>query len=103
MGLSIYINTGNNAMSNISKRVTIDFPQDLYRMMKTFTAYNDSSIKDFVLKSVNRELHRNNVDVPNQKTLETFEKTDKGEELEEYHSFKDFLDAVNKDITDKEL
>mgnify|MGYP003330505267 CR=1 FL=1 len=90
-------------MSDLSKRVTIDFPNDLYRMIKTFTAFTDSSVKDFVLKSVNRELSRNNINIPNQETLNTFKKTDEGKELEEHSSFNDFLSAVNQGIKDKNI
>lgn len=85
-------------MSNISKRVTIDFPNDIYRMVKTFTAFTDSSVREFVLKAVNKELVRNNIHIPNDETLETFAKTDQGEGLEEFNDFNSFLESVNRDI-----
>ena len=85
-------------MSQTSKRVTIDFPPDLYRMMKTFSAFNDFSVKDFVLKAVNRELSRNNVNIPNQETINTFSKTDSGKELEEFNDFNSFIETLNKEI-----
>ena len=85
-------------MSQTSKRVTIDFPPDLYRIIKTFSAFNDFSVKDFVLKAVNKELSRNNIKVPNQETIETFNKTDNQQELEEFKDFGNFIKAVNNDI-----
>lgn len=67
-------------------------------MMKTFSAFNDFSVKDFVLKAVNKELSRNNVNLPNQETINTFNKTDSGKELEKFNDFNSFIEAVNQDI-----
>lgn len=82
------------ALSN--QRVTIDFPSDLYRTLRTFAAFHDLSIKDFVIGAVNHELEKNNVKVPNSATLKTFKKTDAGKELHKYNSFNALLTDLKK-------
>jgi hypothetical protein len=80
-------------MHNI-KRVSIDFPENLYRIIKTFTAFNDSSVKSFVLDAVSKELTKNNIKIPNEETMKTFEDTDKGKNLHSYDSFNALLSEI---------
>lgn len=79
-----------------NKRVTIDFPSELYRTIKSFTAFYDLSIRDFVLKAVSHELRENNIKIPNKETLQTFKKTDSGKELHSYKSFDALLLDLKK-------
>ncbi len=44
--------------TNTNKRVTLDFPSELYRMVKAFAAFNDLSIKSFIVDAVNKELDK---------------------------------------------
>lgn len=83
-------------MSDV-KRVTIEFPEEIYRIMKSFTAFNDSSVKNFVIKAVNKELIENNIKIPNATTLQTFEDTDNNKNTEQYNDFSEFLSQINKD------
>jgi hypothetical protein len=83
-------------MSDV-KRVTIEFPEEIYRIMKSFTAFNDSSIKKFVINAVNKELIENNIKIPNSTTLQTFEDTDNNKNTEQYNNFSEFLSQINKD------
>ncbi|MDB2550532.1 hypothetical protein N9X24_01550 [Rickettsiales bacterium] len=83
-------------MSDV-KRVTIEFPEEIYRIMKSFTAFNDSSVKNFVIKAVNKELIENNIKIPNATTLQTFEDTDNNKNTEQYNNFSEFLSQINKD------
>lgn len=83
-----------NTLSN--QRVTIDFPADLYRTIRTFAAFHDLSIKDFVIGAVNHELAKNKVKVPNSATVKTFKKTDAGKELHKYNSFNALLTDLKK-------
>tara|TARA_B110000259_G_C13840023_1_gene332296 strand:- start:294 stop:548 length:255 start_codon:yes stop_codon:yes gene_type:complete len=83
-------------MSDV-KRVTIEFPEEIYRIMKSFTAFNDSSVKNFVINAVNKELIENNIRIPNSTTLQTFEDTDNNKNTEQYNNFSEFLSQINKD------
>jgi hypothetical protein len=83
-------------MSDV-KRVTIEFPEEIYRIMKSFTAFNDSSVKNFVINAVNKELIENNIKIPNAATLQTFEDTDNNKNTEQYNNFSEFLSQINKD------
>jgi hypothetical protein len=83
-------------MSDV-KRVTIEFPEEIYRIMKSFTAFNDSSVKNFVINAVNKELIENNIKIPNATTLQTFEDTDNNKNTEQYNNFSEFLSQINKD------
>tara|TARA_Y100000389_G_scaffold196144_1_gene228574 strand:+ start:1341 stop:1595 length:255 start_codon:yes stop_codon:yes gene_type:complete len=83
-------------MSDV-KRVTIEFPEEIYRIMKSFTAFNDSSVKNFVINAVNKELIENNIKIPNATTLQTFEDTDNNKNTEQYNNFSKFLSQINKD------
>ncbi len=83
-------------MSDV-KRVTIEFPEEIYRIMKSFTAFNDSSVKNFVINAVNKELIENNIRIPNATTLQTFEDTDNNKNTEQYNNFSEFLSQINKD------
>lgn len=85
-------------MSTANKRVTIDFPSEIYRMIKAFSAFNDSSVKDFVLKAVRQELNRNHINIPNNQTSQTMQKTDLGKDLEEHENFSNFLIALSQDM-----
>lgn len=82
--------------SESNKRVTIDFPTEIYRMAKAFTAFNELSIREFVVNAVSRELTRNKVNIPNEETLKTFAKTDKGKGLKHYESFDSLLLDLKK-------
>lgn len=78
-----------------TKRVTIDFPEDLYRIIKTFAAFHDSSVKSFVLDAVSKELSNNHIKIPNDLTLKTFSDTDKGKNLESHKSFNELLSKIS--------
>lgn len=77
-----------------AKRVTIDFPENLYRIIKAFTAFHDSTVRDFVLSAVSKELKNNNIKLPNDLTIKTFKSTDAGKDLESYDSFNDLLEEI---------
>ena len=78
------------------KRVTIDFPEELYRTIKAFTAFQDSTIKDFVLGAVSRDLIQKKIKIPNLETIQTFKDTDAGKNIEDYESFNDLLKDIQK-------
>lgn len=83
--------------TNISnQRVTIDFPFELYRTVRTFAAFHDLSIRDFVLGAVSGELEKNDVKIPNSATLKTFKKTDAGKELHKHSSFNALMTDLKK-------
>ena len=81
---------------NLNKRITLDFPEDLYRIVKTFAAFYDLSIKDVIVKAVSKELSENNINIPNQETIKTFKKTNKKSGLLKHNSFDALLSDLRK-------
>ena len=69
----------------------------MYRIMKSFTSFHDSSIKKFVVSAVSKELIENNIKIPNAKTLQTFTDDDSKKNLEECNDFSHLLYQMNLD------
>lgn len=80
-----------------TKRVTIDFPENLYRTLKAFTAFNDSSIKSFVLNAISKDLLDRKIKIANEQTLQTFKDTDEGKNIESVNNFNELLSAIQEE------
>ena len=76
------------------KRVTIDFPEETYRVIKAFSAFNDLSVRNFVLNAVNNQLIKEKIKIPNKETLSTFQETDAEKNFEKYQNFNELLEDL---------
>ena len=82
-------------------RMSIDVPKELHELIKSAASFEHKTIRDFVVEAVKQRLE---VNVEEQKqalkaryrklnalTAQTFEKTDRGEDLYEYESVDAFF------------
>ncbi len=87
-------------MASDTTRMSIDVSKDLYKLIKCSATFKEQTIKDFVvdaikdrlkveLKTQRREL--------NELTARTFEKSDRGEELETYESVDAFFESLSEE------
>ena len=86
-------------------RMSIDVPKDLHELIKSAASFERKIIRDFVVEAVKKRLETN---VEEQKqelktkyrklnalTAQTLEKTDRGEDLHYYDSFKEFMAEID--------
>jgi len=82
-------------------RMSIDVPADLHKHAKMAAAYNDQTIREFVIEQIRKALARKPAKPKgkrlNRLTRETIEKEMRGEDVFEYASFDDFLHEMGED------
>jgi hypothetical protein len=78
-------------MGQIIKRVTIDFPAELYKAIKMVSAMKDSTIKSFVIDAVKTKLAKNGR-TPNEATKKALSQSLKDESTGKLTAFSDVED-----------
>ncbi len=83
----------------MSSRLTVDIPEELHKKMKIEATIMDTNIKSLVVYAMNYYFSKK----PNDETLKTFAKTDKGEELKSFDSQEDFMSYLKNILQPKDL
>lgn len=87
-------------MASDTTRMSIDVSKDLYKLIKYSATFKEQTIKDFVVDAIKERLK---VELKTQRreltelTARTFEKSDRGEELETYESVDAFFESLSEE------
>jgi uncharacterized protein (DUF1778 family) len=87
-------------MHTDTTRLSIDVEKDLYKLIKHTATFEDKTIRDFVIDAIRERLESQlpeNQKEFNELTRITLEKAEHGEDLHEYKSLNDFINAMSED------
>jgi len=87
-------------MASDTTRMSIDVSKDLYKLIKYSATFKEQTIKDFVVDAIKERLKvelKTQQRELNELTARTFEKSDRGEELETYESVDAFFESLSEE------
>lgn len=82
---------------NTTHSVNINISDEDKKALEVFIEVQDSSMEEFIISAMREKIAREKSRTPNKTTLETFHKTDRGEELMQYDDFNSLLIDIDKD------
>lgn len=78
----------------MASRLTVDIPEELHKMFKVEAIAENVHIKTLVVEAMEFYLKKK----PNRETLETFAKTDRGEDLHDVLDVRKYFNDIKKKI-----
>jgi len=77
-----------------TSRLTVDIPTDLHKIFKVEAIAEGVNIKTLVVNAMKFYLDKK----PNKETIETFFKTDKGEDLQDIPNIDEYFESIRNRV-----